>query len=165
MLLLSNARVLLDHDTSPAVTWATQRNPWVPNDIASFLRFEGLSSGLFLSVTNPWSSIGFSDEHDACLTFQNRSYVVADAVTDAVADAVADAVDDAVADTAASSVSAFDCLTSPPPLPSSPFNDLPNMPINVPDTATCQLQCAADANCSAYVVSPPPRVSLSRVVT
>jgi hypothetical protein len=72
---MSNARLLLDHDAAPALTWVTQRNPWVPNDIATFLRVGGLSAGLFMSVTNPWGSVAISGEGDACLTFQNRFIV------------------------------------------------------------------------------------------
>jgi hypothetical protein len=34
----------------------------------------------------------------------------------------------------------------------SPFSDLPGMPIEVPDAASCQAQCTASSNCSAYVV-------------
>lgn len=76
VLLMSNARLLLDQDAAPALTWVTQRNPWVPIDIASFVRFEGISAGAFLSVTNPWGSVEISGEQDACLKFQNRSYTI-----------------------------------------------------------------------------------------
>jgi hypothetical protein len=34
----------------------------------------------------------------------------------------------------------------------SPFNDLPSMPVIVPNTAACQSLCAANSNCTAYVV-------------
>ncbi len=72
ILLLSNARLLLDNAAAPALTWVKQRNPWVPSDIASFLRFEGFSAGAFLSVANPWGTVDVSGEADACLNFQNR---------------------------------------------------------------------------------------------
>ena len=72
VLLMSNARLLLDQAAAPALTWVNQRNPWAPSDIASFLRFEGLSAGAFLSVTNPWGTVDITGETDACLKFQNR---------------------------------------------------------------------------------------------
>jgi hypothetical protein len=70
--LLSQARLLADLDPAPAVSWVTQRNPWAPNDIATFLRFDGLSAGVFLSVANPWGAVDLRSEGDACLQFENR---------------------------------------------------------------------------------------------
>jgi hypothetical protein len=72
VLLMSNARLLLDQSAAPALTWVKQHNPWIHSDIASFLRFEGFSAGTFLSVTNPWGTVDISGEEDACLKFQNR---------------------------------------------------------------------------------------------
>jgi hypothetical protein len=121
---MTNARLLLDQDSSPALTWVIQRNPWVPNVIASFLRVEGISAGLFMSVTNPWGSVDISGKQDACLTFQNRCY----------------------ATQLLTSIFSRICLNI------SPFNDLPNMPVTVPNAGACQSLCTANSNCSAYVV-------------
>ena len=69
---MSDARLLLDGDESPTPSWVSQRNPWVPNDIATFLRFDGLSKSLFLSVANPWGSVAINSVTDSCLNFLNR---------------------------------------------------------------------------------------------
>jgi hypothetical protein len=69
---VSNARLLLDGQDTPIPSWVTQRNPFVANDIATFVRFDGLSKSIFLSVANPWGSVVITQATDSCLNYLNR---------------------------------------------------------------------------------------------
>ena len=80
--LVSDARLLLDAQDTPTPSWVTQKNPWVSNDIATFLRFDGLSKSIFLSVANPWGSVVISRATDSCLDYLNRWALVFFVVVD-----------------------------------------------------------------------------------
>ena len=83
---MSNARLLLDGQDTPIPSWVTQRNPFVSNDIATFLRFDGLSKSIFMSVANPWGSVVITRATDSCLTFLNRWALIHPTVVDFVVD-------------------------------------------------------------------------------